>query len=38
VDNILLPLLSSVVGEDAYCIVDAKMISRFKGVFHRCFS
>jgi len=34
----LLPLLLLVVGEDAYFIVDAKMISRFACAFHRCFS
>jgi len=34
----LLPLLSLVVSEDAYLIVDAKTVSRFVCAFHRCFS
>ena len=34
----LLPLLSLVVREDAYFIVDAKTISRFACAFRRCFS
>jgi len=32
------PLLSLVVGEDAYCIVHAKTISSFACTFRRCFS
>jgi len=36
--NMSLPLLSLVVGEDAYFIVDSKTISRFAGAVRRCFS